>query len=91
MRFRAGLIVGFAAGYYLGAKAGRERYREIEQWLDKLRSTTPYLEVRSKLDELYEQGRQRARELTELDTATSPDPLVDLRTGRTDDFDEPTA
>ena len=29
MRFRAGLLVGFGAGYVLGAKAGRERYQQI--------------------------------------------------------------
>ncbi len=29
MRFRAGLVIGFGAGYVLGAKAGRERYQQI--------------------------------------------------------------
>ena len=32
MRFRAGLIVGFAGGYVLGAQAGRERYEQIRRW-----------------------------------------------------------
>ncbi|MEJ5256510.1 MAG: hypothetical protein WHS89_14285 [Acidimicrobiales bacterium] len=91
MRFRAGLIVGFAVGYYFGAKAGRERYQEIEQWLEKLRSAPPYLEIRSRLDELYEQGRQRAVELAKQTAADAPDTLSDLRTSLTDDFDEPTA
>ena len=31
MRFRAGLIVGAAAGYVLGARAGRERYEQIKR------------------------------------------------------------
>lgn len=30
MRFRSGLIVGVAAGYVLGARAGRERYEQIK-------------------------------------------------------------
>jgi hypothetical protein len=29
MRFKSGLLVGFGAGYVLGAKAGRERYQQI--------------------------------------------------------------
>ena len=33
MRMRFGLLVGFAIGYVLGAKAGRERYEQImEMW-----------------------------------------------------------
>ncbi len=29
MRFRFGMILGFVAGYVLGAKAGKERYEQI--------------------------------------------------------------
>jgi hypothetical protein len=29
MRFRIGAVLGFAAGYVLGAKAGRYRYEQI--------------------------------------------------------------
>ena len=29
MRFRIGLGIGFAAGYVLGSRAGRERYEQI--------------------------------------------------------------
>jgi len=31
MRFKTGLIVGMAAGYVLGARAGRERYLQIKK------------------------------------------------------------
>ena len=31
MRFKTGLIVGMAAGYVLGARAGRERYLQIKR------------------------------------------------------------
>ena len=30
MKFRTGVIIGFAAGYVMGAKAGNERYFQIE-------------------------------------------------------------
>ena len=32
MRFRTGIIVGTAAGYVLGARAGRERYEQLRRW-----------------------------------------------------------
>jgi len=32
MRFRTGMLVGAAAGYVLGARAGRERYEQIKRW-----------------------------------------------------------
>jgi hypothetical protein len=31
MRFKATFVIGFAAGYTLGAKAGRERYEQISR------------------------------------------------------------
>jgi hypothetical protein len=37
-RFRAGVVAGLAAGYYLGTKAGRERYEQIRAGIDRLRS-----------------------------------------------------
>jgi len=76
MRFRAGLVVGFAVGYYLGARAGRERYEQIEQWFDKVRGTDTYREISDKIEQLYEEGR------------LGRDDLLDLRNV---DLDEPTA
>jgi hypothetical protein len=35
MAFKSGLVVGFAAGYVLGARAGRERYEEIRAWWNR--------------------------------------------------------
>lgn len=34
MRFRTGLLVGVAAGYYCGSRAGRERYEQIRRVID---------------------------------------------------------
>ena len=41
MKFRTGLLIGAAVGYYYGAKAGRERYAQIERILDKVRAAGP--------------------------------------------------
>ncbi len=37
-KFRAGVVFGFAAGYYLGARAGRERYEQINRLLRRSRA-----------------------------------------------------
>jgi hypothetical protein len=37
MRFRAGLVIGGAAGYVLGARAGRQRYEQIKRTAGRLR------------------------------------------------------
>ena len=69
-------MAGLAVGYYLGSKAGRERYEQIEEWLDRVRGTDTYRDVMSRLEQLYEQGR------------LGSEPMLDLRTM---EFEEPPA
>ena len=45
MRFRFGVVIGFAVGYYLGAKAGRTRYLQLREWLDKAKPVVVDLAV----------------------------------------------
>ena len=42
MRFRAGLLVGFAGGYYFGTAAGRERHEQIRQTIRKVKRSDAY-------------------------------------------------
>lgn len=42
MRFRMGIIIGFCLGYYLGAKAGRQRYEQINAKLRRVKASDPY-------------------------------------------------
>jgi hypothetical protein len=37
MRFKLGLAIGFAAGYWVGTQADEERKRQVEETVDKLR------------------------------------------------------
>lgn len=45
MRFRLGLMVGLAIGYVLGAKAGRERYVQIQSWGRQLARSEPAQQI----------------------------------------------
>ncbi len=49
MKFRTGLIIGGAIGYYYGAKAGRERYEQIDAVLERVRARPQYQRARSQL------------------------------------------
>jgi len=67
MRFRFGLVTGFAAGYYLGTKAGHERYEQIKRWLDEARQSRPF----EKAQAAVELGLERVREQREAVTGAS--------------------
>jgi hypothetical protein len=68
MRFRVGLVAGFAIGYYLGAKAGRERFEQIQRWLDDAKQSRPV----EKAQAAVELGLERIRQQTEAVTGASP-------------------
>lgn len=65
MRFRLGLIVGLGAGYYFGAKAGRERYEQMNQMLRKMRRTDAYQTATDKAQAAVDLGVERAREFVD--------------------------
>jgi len=64
MKFRLGLLIGFGVGYYLGARAGRERYEQLRSMLAR----TPL----SKVQAAYELGVERLRERTASHEAVVP-------------------
>jgi hypothetical protein len=45
MKFRTGLIIGAAVGYYYGSKAGRERFEQIDRVLAGVRSRPRYQQL----------------------------------------------
>jgi hypothetical protein len=57
MRFRTGAVVGFAVGYYLGARAGRARYEQLRRALDAL----PLGQVVAKAQAIAELAVERVR------------------------------
>jgi hypothetical protein len=67
MRFRLGLGIGFGVGYYLGARAGRERYEQLR----RLIARTPFVKVQAAV----ELGRERLRVQSEpMDAVVPPSP-----------------
>jgi hypothetical protein len=64
MRFRVGLLAGFAAGYYLGSKAGRERYEQIRRWIEDARQSRPAEKAQAAVELGLERVRQKSGAVT---------------------------
>ena len=65
MRFRLGLVTGLGVGYYLGAKAGRERYIQINTMLRKVRRSEAYETATDKAEAVVDLGMERAKEFVQ--------------------------
>ena len=57
------LVVGFAIGYYFGARAGRSRYVQIEGWLHKARDSDVAEAAAEKAKAVIDLTVERARDL----------------------------
>lgn len=57
MRGKVGIVVGLAAGYVLGSRAGRERYEQIKDGFLKLWNLGP---VQQQVDKAKEFGKSAA-------------------------------
>ncbi|WP_238702519.1 hypothetical protein [Microbacterium caowuchunii] len=52
MRGKAGLVIGLAAGYVLGTRAGRERYEQIKEQAEKVWNLEPVQKQVAKVQDL---------------------------------------
>jgi hypothetical protein len=78
VKFRIGLVLGFAAGYYLGAKAGRARYDQIRQRLERLSESRLF----DRLQAAVELGVERLRpEDQGPEQLRLVEPVIDVTTG----------
>lgn len=68
MRFRLGMMLGFAGGYYLGAKAGRERYEQLNAMLRKAKGSDAYETATDKARAVVDLGAERAKDFVEEHT-----------------------
>src|SRR2546430_17168617 len=74
MRLRVGLLAGFAAGYYLGSKAGRERYEQIRRWIEDARRSRPAEEAQAAAQLGLQRARPKRHAATPAATSTGAPP-----------------
>jgi hypothetical protein len=61
MRFKSGLLLGFAAGYLMGTKAGRYRYDQIMKVVGNVGQSEPAIKARAQATRIVEEATQRFR------------------------------
>jgi hypothetical protein len=76
MRFRTGLVVGLGVGYYLGAKAGRSRYEQIDRWLQKAKESDIVDTATEKAKAVVDLGMERARDI--IDRSDDEDVTIEV-------------
>jgi hypothetical protein len=64
-KFRAGLVSGFAFGFYAGTWAGRARYEQINQALRRLSRTGPIEAAGGKAKAVVDLGVERAKDIVD--------------------------
>jgi hypothetical protein len=65
MRFRLGIVAGFALGYYIGARAGRERYEDINRMLRKLQRSDAFDTAADKARAVVDLTVERAKDVVD--------------------------
>jgi hypothetical protein len=65
MRFRLGLVTGFATGYYLGSRAGRQRYDQINRTLFRLKRSEVFEQAAEQVKAVVGEGVEKARSVVE--------------------------
>ncbi|MFN2488583.1 MAG: YtxH domain-containing protein [Actinomycetota bacterium] len=61
MRLKLGFLVGFGAGYVLGAKAGHDRYEQLRRLYGNLISSPQFQEASGKAREAVGTGFEQAK------------------------------
>ena len=62
MRLKLGFLVGFGAGYVLGAKAGTERYEQLKRLWGNLVSSPQFQQASDRAKEAVGTGLEQAKE-----------------------------
>ena len=65
MGFKLGAVTGFAAGYYMGTRAGRQRYDQINRQLARLRRSEAFEQAADRAKTVVEEGVEKARSVVE--------------------------
>ena len=60
---KLGVLIGFGAGYVLGAKAGRERYDQLRRLYENISASPTFRQATGMARDAVEQGFEQARDL----------------------------
>jgi hypothetical protein len=61
--FKFGIALGFGAGYYFGAKAGRARYEQMNRFVQRAQQSEAAGAATSKAKAVMDLTAERAREV----------------------------
>ncbi len=81
MKLKTGLIIGFGAGYVLGAKAGRERYEQIKSLAERIAATDAAQQLFEKGEAVVDLGTARAKQIMSEGVATAADKIKERAQG----------
>ena len=63
MKIRLGFLVGFGAGYVMGAKAGTERYEQLRRLYENLLASPALRQAKGKAKDAVGTGFEQARDI----------------------------
>ena len=84
MGIRLGFLVGFGAGYVLGAKAGHERYDQLVRLYDNLKASSAWQQATGKAKDAVGTGLEQAKDVASGGVSKVTSAVKDKRSG-TDD------
>jgi uncharacterized protein YgiB involved in biofilm formation len=79
MRGRLGLLIGFGAGYVLGAKAGRDRYDQLRRLYDNVQASPAFQKATGKAKDAVGSGLGQAKDLASESVSKVSDAVKDRR------------
>ena len=81
---KASLLIGFGAGYVLGAKAGTERYEQLRRLYDNVTASPAFRKATGRAKEAASTGLGQAKDLASDGVSKVTEAVKDRRGG--DDY-----
>ena len=81
---KAGFLIGFGAGYVLGAKAGEERYEQLRRLYENLKASPTFQQASDRMRDAAGTGFEQARGMASEGVSKVSSAVKERRSG-TDD------
>lgn len=81
MRGRLGFLIGFGAGYVLGAKAGTERYEQLRRLYENLTSSPTFQQASGRAKDVVGSGLEQAKDKASEGVSKATAAVKDKRSG----------